>query len=140
MSRFVDSWQISQPLHLRHLGILRDAALVGKTALYIHYTFPHFKSMVERGLRTWEAVQTIDATKSGNEAAASDVLPDLDGYGFPRIAASYFQGHGYDATRWDSIKAAKIERLDLGRMDPRLELLPDGSQGISYHLVATTEG
>lgn len=100
LSRLVEFWQISQPLHLRHLAILRDTALTHRTSHYVHYTYENFKRMVERGDASWEAVATIakgDKRAKGSTVAV-DADPKLDEYGFPRLQTTLFQGRENDAT------------------------------------------
>ena len=115
--RFVDHWQISQPLHLRHLAVIRDTALVGKTPHYVHYTYGNFKSLVDKGIRSWEAVAetTYNGRKKAKGAVPSpEAKADLDEFGFPRISAAAFQGAQNDATLGDCVDVVKTQSLSLG--------------------------
>ena len=105
LSRLVDAWQVSQPLHLRHLAIVRDTVLQGKSPVYIHYTYGNFKRLVDSGRATWTAVTTIATprSKKGSQAAllGLDSQPDNDEFGFPILDAADFQGKDLDATLAD---------------------------------------
>ena len=131
ISRLVDSWQISQPLHLRHLSIVRDTVLKGKAQIYIYYTYENFKRLVEGGTGFWEAVKTVasDVTMGKNVAAALDAKPDVDEYGFPRLEENQFQGHESDATLEKCVSALKVDPLYISAADPVLKKLADGSHG-----------
>lgn len=131
ISRLVDSWQISQPLHLRHLSIVRDTVLKGKTQIYIYYTYENFKRLVEGGTGFWEAVKTVasDVTMGTNVAAALDAKPNVDEYGFPRLEENQFQGHQNDATLEECVSALKVDPLYISATDPVLRKLADGSYG-----------
>lgn len=113
LARLVDRWQISQPLHLRHLAVLRDTALTRRITHYVHYTYENFKKLVENEDAVWEAVVTITKDdKLGQESAvALDAEPKLDKYGFPDLTTTLFQGRENDATPFqciDALNAAPI--------------------------------
>ena len=131
VSRIVDSWQISQPLHLRHLSIVRDTALKGKTQIYIYYTYENFKKLVEDGKRFWEAVETVPSgvKKGKNVAAALDAKPDVDEYGFPRLDEKQFLGGQNDATLEECVSALQVEPLHISTAHPVLRKSTDGSFG-----------
>ena len=131
VSRLVDSWQISQPLHLRHLSIVKDTVLKGKTQIYIYYTYENFKKLVEGGTGFWEAVKTVpsEVTIGKNFAAALDAKPDVDEYGFPRIEKTKFQGHQNDATLGECVSALNVDPLHISSNDPVLRKHDDGSFG-----------
>ena len=131
VSRLVDSWQISQPLHLRHLSIVRDTVLKGKTQIYIHYTYDNFKRLVEGGTGFWEAVKTVpsEVATGKNVAAALDAKPDVDEYGFPKLEEDQFQGRQNDATLEECVSALKVDPLHISVHDPVLRKLADGTYG-----------
>ena len=108
----MESWQISQPLYLRHLAIVRDTLLRGKSHLHVHYTYENFKSLVEGGTAFWEAVKTVpDELKIGNNIAASlDAEPDIDEYGFPKLDEDQFHGPHNDATLAECVLALESVR------------------------------
>ncbi|EGE04229.1 hypothetical protein TEQG_03260 [Trichophyton equinum CBS 127.97] len=84
LSRLTSSWQSSQPLHLRHLAILRDTALNKTVYYYIHYSFDHFSSLVSNGHASWDAV--TGGPRSGKRvlnAPPANAKATLDKYGFP---------------------------------------------------------
>lgn len=131
VSRMVDSWQLSQPLHLRHLSIVRDTVLKGKTQIYIYYTYDNFKKLVEDGTGFWEAVTTVakEVIVGKNVAAALDAEPDVDEYGFPRLDGNQFQGHENDATPEECVSALEIGPLHICAADPVVRKKADGSYG-----------
>ena len=131
ISRMVDSWQVSQPLHLRHLSIVRDTVLKGKTHIYIYYTYENFKKLVEGGTGFWEAVKTVasEVTRGKNVAAALDAEPDVDEYGFPRLEENQFQGRQNDATLEECALALKVDPLHISATDPVLSKQADGNYG-----------
>ena len=131
VSRIVDSWQISQPLHLRHLSIVRDTVLKGKTQIYIYYTYENFKKLVEGGTGFWEAVKTVasEVTIGKNVDAALDAKPDVDEYGFPRLEETQFQGRQNDASLDECVSALKVDPLRISATDPVLKKHADGSYG-----------
>lgn len=128
LGRLVEFWPASQPLHLRHLAILRDTALANRASHYIHFTHDNYKKMVENGDASWEAV--VAMTKNFEEikgsAAAMDAVPELDEYGFPRLQNSLFQGRENDATLSECICALDAAPIYTHR-DPIVKKLPDGT-------------
>ena len=98
--RLVDAWQISQPLHLRHLAVVRDTVLKGKSPVYIHYTFPNYQRRVNDGQASWEAVRTIPSElELGRYTSASlDRVADVDEHGFPQFEDYIFEGSRHDGS------------------------------------------
>ena len=135
VSRLVQSWQISQPLHLRHLAIVRDTLLKGKTQIYIYYTYENFKKLVEAGTGYWEAVTSIpsEVTKGKNFAASLDAKPDVDEYGFPKLEENQFQGQHNDATIHECMSALNVDPVHVASCDPVLKKKADGSYGKYYN-------
>ena len=131
VSRLVESWQISQPLHLRHLAILRDALLRGKSHVHIYFTYENFKDLVAGGTGFWEAVKTVpDHFKVGNDTAASlDAEPDVDEYGFPKLDDDQFHGSYNDATLAECESALNAGDYRPIKDDPWLKKQPDGTFG-----------
>ena len=129
VSRLVQSWQISQPLHIRHLSIVRDTVLKGKTQVYIYYTYENFKRLVEGGTGFWEAVTPIssEAAIGKNAAASLDAKPDVDEYGFPKLEENQFQGRHNDATLEECVFALKADPLHISANDPVIGKQADGS-------------
>ncbi|KAL8937333.1 MAG: hypothetical protein Q9216_004479 [Gyalolechia sp. 2 TL-2023] len=105
VSRLVEMWQMSQPLHLRHLAIIRDAALTAGIPHYIHYSFDNFKRLVDEGKASWESVMTITKDhKDFKTTAAIEAEPELDEDGFPKLSSTLFQGRYNDADLVECIK------------------------------------
>ena len=82
-------WQISQPYHLRHLAIIRDAAQAGTASYYVHYTYPAFTDKVRKETVDWTAVQTLREPPAHIQLNAS---------GFPVLHSSQFHGTLNNAT------------------------------------------
>ncbi len=129
VSRLVQSWQISQPLHIRHLSIVRDTVLKGKTQIYMYYTYENFKRLADAGTGFWEAVTTIpnEVTVGKNVAASLDAKPDVDEYGFPRLEENEFLGPHNDATLEACVSALKVDPLHISANDPVLIRKADGN-------------
>ena len=131
VSRLVQSWQISQPLHIRHLSIVRDTVLKGKTQIYKYYTYENFKKLVEGGTGFWEAVTTIpsEVTIGKDVAASLNATPNVDEYGFPRLEENLFQGRHNGATLDECVLALKVDPLHICASDPVLRKQADGIYG-----------
>lgn len=139
LARFVDAWQVSQPLHLRHLAIVRDAVQKNKSPVYIHYSFQNYKNMVDSGQKTWEAV----ATKPDKKAKQADLLIDsrsqIDAPIFPSLKESFFQGRRNDASLGECAAAIPIE---LGaaakhrRKRGQINSIPTASLGFDHQIPA----
>ena len=89
LDRCVWRWQRTQPLHLRHLAIVRDSAQLGKTSFYVHFVHDAFGVKVDNQETFWEAVQSYPDT---NEAVVRDQ------YGFTPVPAARFVGKKNDMT------------------------------------------
>ncbi|KAL8830067.1 MAG: hypothetical protein Q9191_001639, partial [Dirinaria sp. TL-2023a] len=105
--RLVNYWQLSQPPHLRHLAIIRDTAVIQRTSYYVHYSYENFKKLVDSGLRSWDAVAATDTSPQKGKLSIPppDAQPEVDEYGFHKIAQDQFQGNDHDATLSDCINA-----------------------------------
>ena len=131
LGRLVNQWQISQPPHLRHLAIIRDTAMKRSVTHYVHYSYENFKSLVDSGRASWEAVETVPENKKGKSAAAALASkPDLDEYGFPKLQASLFQGQFNNATPSECALAINVKPLSLASFDSTLKKLHDGTYGM----------
>ncbi|KAL2037504.1 hypothetical protein N7G274_009785 [Stereocaulon virgatum] len=134
VSRLVECWQLSQPLHLRHLSIVRDTLLRGKSQIYIYYSYNNFKKLVEAGTGFWEAVTPVpDTVRQGNNVAASlSALPDIDEHGFPKLDMNQFQGRHNDATPGECVSALNAGSFRLSGNDPFLQKQVDGTSVLKY--------
>ena len=110
VAKLVNSWQISQPLHLRHLAIVRDTVQRGKAPVYIHYSFANFKTLVGSGDKVWEAVLTLpDGGKKGKVTIPQvGEQPKLDEYGFPKLDPNQFQGRHNEASLFECVPGSGI--------------------------------
>lgn len=132
IERFTNSWQASQPLHLRHLAIVRDTAQTKKFAHYIHLSYDNFQKKVDAGETSWEVVETTqsDTKKKPRGWHAIGAEPELDEYGFAPIPASRFAGKNGDATLLESVLAASVPPQHLTTFDPLVFLNESGSYGL----------
>ncbi|KAL9634838.1 MAG: hypothetical protein Q9204_002846 [Flavoplaca sp. TL-2023a] len=120
ISRLVEMWQVSQPLHLRHLSIIRDSAMTNGIPHFIHYSYENFKHLVDQGKASWELVMTITKEHTRlKDIAAIEAQPDLDEHGFPEIPLSRFQGRNFDASLADCSRGEDIKSPYLTTYDPR---------------------
>ena len=131
VSRLVESWQVSQPLYLRHLAIVQDTLLRGKSHVHVHYTYANFKKLVEGGTAFWEAVKTVpdDLKLNNNNTASLDAEPDVDEYGFPMLDDDQFHGPSNDATLAECVSALNAGVYRPIRDDPYLKKQSDGTFG-----------
>lgn len=134
MTRLVSLWQLSQPLHLRRMAIIRDSTVTNRIAHYVHYTHDNFKAMVDNGKASWEAVETVREVKLPGVAStvAGDAVAELDEDGFPRLDASQFQGRDYIATLFECIQATKPKPFSITRNDPIVVKSKNGITGKLY--------
>ncbi|KAL8721816.1 MAG: hypothetical protein Q9225_001571 [Loekoesia sp. 1 TL-2023] len=137
LSRLVEMWQMSQPLHLRHLAIIRDAALTDGIPHYIHYSFVNFEQLVDQGKASWESVMTITKEHEDFKAtAAIEAEPELDETGFSKLSKNLFHGRHNDAGLVECIKGVGISPLSLSTADPKVIKLSDGSWGLRSRSLA----
>lgn len=129
VSRIVDFWQISQPLHLRHLAVVRDIAMVAKTSFYVHFSYDNFKKLANSGEASWEAVMILgeNKKKEKNRLSFLDEKSDMDEHGFPKLQSSLFQGRYNDATLAQCVQALNAKPFVLHRSDLVAYELDDGT-------------
>ncbi|KAG9828608.1 hypothetical protein KCU60_g15556, partial [Aureobasidium melanogenum] len=85
MGRLTDVWTVSQPLHLRHLAIIRDTSQLHRISHYVFRSYHNFQKMVDNGEANWEAIDV--------KPAEIQRKPDLDEWGFPKVKPSTMVGH-----------------------------------------------
>ncbi|KMQ45533.1 hypothetical protein HL42_3815 [Trichophyton rubrum] len=132
LSRLTGSWQSSQPLHLRHLAILRDTALNKTVYYYIHYSFDHFSSLVSNGHASWDAV--TGGPRSGKRvlnAPPANAKATLDKYGFPVDVSQLLLRKG-NATLRECLEASKPSKWNLTFNDPIAISLLDGTYTVDF--------
>jgi B-block binding subunit of TFIIIC len=83
LNRMTEGWQLSQPLHLKHRAIVRDIGIHGTITHYVHYSYAHFKELVDTARADWAAVtfRPRDAKSSKLTVPPADVpsITDEDG-------------------------------------------------------------
>ncbi|KEQ74812.1 hypothetical protein M436DRAFT_42522 [Aureobasidium namibiae CBS 147.97] len=85
MGRLSDVWTVSQPLHLRHLAIVRDTSQMHRISHYVFRSYHNFQKMVANGDANWHAIDVQEAEIQRK--------PDLDDWGFPKVKPSTMVGH-----------------------------------------------
>lgn len=112
LAKLTNTWQLSQPLHLRHLAIVRDSVQQGKTSVYIYYTFENYQKLVDAGQKTWEAVMMLqDNKKQSKGIGIAPGDPQLDEYGLPKLDSSQFQGLRNNASLIECVSVTKFGTL-----------------------------
>ncbi|KAF2438457.1 hypothetical protein P171DRAFT_477338 [Karstenula rhodostoma CBS 690.94] len=94
VTRLTDGWDKNQPMHVRHLALVRDTAMSTdkKRVHYLYRTHQNFQKAVDADEVTWDALD-LDENKKGarskkqpTPAAASSV----DSWGFRELNTSDF--------------------------------------------------
>ena len=116
-------------MHLRHLAIVRDTLLKGKSPIFVYFTFKNYKKLVDEGKGFWEAVATVSDSAKGEKhlAASLSTLPDLDKFGFPKLEATQFLGQRNDASPQECALALNVKRFRVGTGEPILSRMQDGT-------------
>lgn len=129
--RLVDCWQISQPLHLRHLALVRDTAIEKTIIYYIHYSVKNFAKLVEAGVATWEAVEFPAKKAKGSSVRIPGVnaTATLDQYGFPQEIPRGIVKNGR-ISLFEGLAMCKPTDYSVTSSDPALSRYPDGSIGM----------
>lgn len=109
LAHLTDVWQHSQPPHLRHLTVVRDTAVFGRSAQFKYRTLLNFEKAVAAGKAAWTAV--LDETSAKAKNGSPQVEPDLDRWGFPKIPPKALHGHDGRATLLDGRKGIQVERM-----------------------------
>lgn len=96
VTRLTDGWDKYQPMHVRHLALVRDTAMTTdkKRVHYLYRTHRNFQKAVDVGEVTWEALD-LDENKKG--ARSKKPIPassssSVDSWGFRELNASDFHG------------------------------------------------
>ncbi|WEW61236.1 hypothetical protein PRK78_006726 [Emydomyces testavorans] len=131
LARLVDSWQYTQPLHLRHLSLIRDTALRGTISYFIQYSFRNFAALVKDGQASWEAVET-PIKKSVGRPAPISAKPKLDEHGFVIGNGPPLLLRQGNATLREGLEVAKPSDYVISFRDPIAVHLRDGSLGIRF--------
>ena len=85
-NKLVESWRFSQPPHLRHLSIARDALQTEGSRQLNYRTFGNFESAIKQEETSWEAAGGPIKYKPLN----------LDEWGFPALVKKRFAKAGRD--------------------------------------------
>jgi hypothetical protein len=129
-------WQFSQPLHIRHLALIRDTEMTRTVNHYVHFSYVNFKAKVDKGQAMWEAVESLaPSIKKKSKAAPNPTAQaDVDEYGFPRAKPRYSQFKGGNASPQDCLRASNPEQNILTTFDPMLVRLEGGGYSKSLRL------
>ena len=121
LAKVTSFWQLSQPVHMRHLAIVKDSIQRSKHLVYIYYTFEHYRNLVAAGQKTWEAVLMLQDKKrsSGVDVASVDApISATDAYNLPSLDPAQFQGHDNDALLSECIPTGSRRRQSSGTGAP----------------------
>ncbi|OJD22384.1 hypothetical protein ACJ73_06270 [Blastomyces percursus] len=132
VSRLVETWQVSQPLHLRHLALVRDVGLRGTVSMYIHYSLRNFSSLVDEGQVSWEAVKLSPEGKPSVKVPPVDASFHEDEHDFlvDRIPSNLLNNG--DATLRGCLEAVKPSDYSLKTFDPVAGKRNDGSYAVIF--------
>ncbi|KAI9039617.1 putative TFIIIC transcription initiation factor complex subunits Tfc3 [Aspergillus affinis] len=134
LGRLVACWQLSQPLHLRHLAIVRDTALRRTITHYVHYSANNFRKLVDAEKSTWEAVEYKPKSTKGADLRVPpvDASPELDEYGFSiDIPRKELLRHG-NATLLECMLSAKPSDYSCTSTDLKAMQIDGDTYGIHY--------
>ncbi|QMW43777.1 hypothetical protein G4B11_007147 [Aspergillus flavus] len=132
MSRLVECWQLSQPLHLRHMAIVRDTVLNRTITQYNHFTATNFAKLVEAGESAWEAVEFTPKNPKVDKIRAPpvDAQPELDEYGLPvAVPAKELVKNG-DVSLLECIVAVDPSSYNATNTDAAAIRLKDGTYAL----------
>ena len=108
IAKLTHAWQLSQPMHLRHLAIVRDSVQCGKTSVYVYYTFEYYQMLVGAGQKTWEAVLMLqDIDQRLKNVSTMYTNPELDEHGFANLDPDQFQGEYNNAPLYKCVSASR---------------------------------
>ncbi|GFF47768.1 hypothetical protein IFM58399_08130 [Aspergillus lentulus] len=136
LARLVECWQLSQPLHLRHLAIVRDTALEKTITHYIHYSTANFQKLVDAGEASWEAVEFVPRNTKAEKISVPpiDAVPDLDENGLLKAVPTKELIKNGNASLLAGILAVNPADYNCTGNDPMPLRLKDGSYVIRFGL------
>ncbi|PYH96196.1 TFIIIC transcription initiation factor complex subunits Tfc3 [Aspergillus ellipticus CBS 707.79] len=136
VSRLVECWQLSQPLHLRHLAIVRDTALQRTITHYVHYTVTNFKNLVDAGEAMWEAVEFSQRALKSNSLNIPpvDAIPEVDEHGLPLAVPGKQLLRNGDATLLQCMAVVKPPNYVYSSSDAVAARLEDGTYTIHQRI------
>ena len=111
MGMLTDIGQHSQPPHLRHLSIIKDSSIRGRSVHSQYRSLSNFEKAVEDGEASWDAIQDGDArtvkgkVKAG--APTSAAASELDHWGFPKVSSTLFAGRDGRASLAEAARSAQ---------------------------------
>ncbi|KAL4889505.1 hypothetical protein BDV59DRAFT_186331 [Aspergillus ambiguus] len=134
LARIVECWQLSQPLHLRHLALVRDAAMTKTIHHYIHYSALNFRKRVEAGVASWEAVEYVSKNQKGHNIRPPpvDAVPDLDEYGLPRVVPKSQLFKNGNASLMECMAVVKPQGYTVTSTDPSPVQFEDGTYALRF--------
>ncbi|KAM0096387.1 hypothetical protein ACP6JD_000148 [Aspergillus fumigatus] len=133
LARLVECWQLSQPLHLRHLAIVRDTALEKTITHYIHYSTANFQKLVDAGEASWEAVEFVPRNTKAEKISVPpiDAVPDLDENGLPKAVPTKELVKNGNASLLAGILTVNPADYNCTGNDPMPLRLKDNSYGMN---------
>ncbi|RHZ44183.1 putative TFIIIC transcription initiation factor complex subunits Tfc3 [Aspergillus thermomutatus] len=134
LARLVECWQLSQPLHLRRLAIVRDTALEKTITHYIHYSTANFQKLVDAGEASWEAVEFVPRDTKADKIRVPpvDAVPELDENGLPKAVPTKDLVKNGNASLLAGILVVNPADYNCTGHDPTPVRLKDGSYIIRF--------
>ncbi|KAF7449041.1 B-block-TFIIIC domain containing protein [Pyrenophora tritici-repentis] len=124
LTRITNAWEKAQPIHIRHLAVIRDSGVTAQRKFlhYLYRTHANFQKAVDAGLADWDGVANYDADGFGD-----DVM--LDAWGFSIVESQDLVGQNGSAT----LSEAGLSILKPRKNGPRWDIAL--AQEIGYEKV-----
>ena len=118
-SRMTNDWEKTQPIHLRHLSVIRDQGVTDEKKFlhYVYRTYANFEKAVELHYAHWEGVANFEPNEPLDPASNGAVL---DAWGFPIIKPENLVRGSGSATLSDAGSAVMKPRKYGSRWDTAL--------------------
>ena len=148
--RLSSQWMRSQPLHLRHLAIIRDTGISGTTAHYVQYSYECFRDLVRQGQAFWEAVIPAEGASGGRSGKKKgkndddaihkviDAQVTYDEFRFPHIQQPAMQYKSGLVNLEECLKVTKPAPFELASHDPRAIETLSGDYTVQYGLTSAS--
>ncbi|KAM3423164.1 hypothetical protein BST61_g615 [Cercospora zeina] len=136
LAHLTDIWQHSQPPHLRHLTVVRDTAVFGRSAQFKYRTLANFQKAVAAGKAVWDAV--LDNTSSKAKKNPLEEKPDLDQWGFPKVAHKLLAGRDGRATLAEGRRGVLVDRMLAIEVDEDEVIVEDDEDSVPVAPKQTT--
>lgn len=117
MTRMGEFWQYAQPLHLRHLGLVRDTAITKAHTHYVNFTFENFVHLVAMGHAEWETLN-LNTPRRGTPRIEPCRTAEFTDNGWPLKLRYRKQRHGGAYSLQDGMEALALKPWRPTAMEP----------------------